>query len=120
MCMQTVTDTRQLWLVSALCMLIIQCLTAISNPHNPVRIICDSRLRTPLDSRIVKSAGQIPTIIATCSTDSDRKSLYENAGCEVIITKESELHVDLKELMNILGEKGIDRVILEGGGTLKY
>lgn len=52
-----------------------------------------------------KSAGQIPTIIATCSTDSDRKSLYENAGCEVIITKESEQHVDLKELMNILGEK---------------
>lgn len=49
--------------------------TAISNPHNPVRIICDSRLRTPLDSRIVKSAGQIPTIIATCSTDRDRKSL---------------------------------------------
>ena len=94
--------------------------TAISNPHNPVRIICDSRLRTPLDSRIVKSAGQIPTIIATCSTDSDRKSLCENAGCEVIITKESEQHVDLKELMNILGEKGIDSVILEGGGTLNF
>lgn len=32
--------------------------TAISNPHNPVRIICDSRLRTPLDSRIVKVQGR--------------------------------------------------------------
>jgi len=38
----------------------------------------------------------------------------------VIITKESEQHVDLKELMNILGEKGIDSVILEGGGTLNF
>lgn len=94
--------------------------TAISNPHNPVRIICDSRLRIPLDSRIVKSAGQIPTIIATCSTDSDRKSLYENAGCEVVVTKEYDEHVDLKELMHILGEKGIDSIILEGGGTLNF
>ena len=38
----------------------------------------------------------------------------------MIITKESEQHVDLKELMNILGEKGIDSVILEGGGTLNF
>ncbi|HRN10583.1 MAG TPA: dihydrofolate reductase family protein, partial [Lachnospira eligens] len=29
-------------------------------------------------------------------------------------------HVDLKELMHILGEKGIDSVILEGGGTLNF
>ena len=94
--------------------------TAISNPHNPVRIICDSRLRTPLDSRIVKSAGQIPTIIATCSTDSDRKSLYENAGCEVLVTDEYEHHVDLKELMRMLGDRGIDSILLEGGGTLNF
>lgn len=38
----------------------------------------------------------------------------------MIITKESEQHVDLKELMHILGEKGIDSIILEGGGTLNF
>ena len=60
-----------------------------------------------LDCRSTAVAIHTTTIIATCSTDSDRKSLYENAGCEVIITKESEQHVDLKELMNILGEKRV-------------
>ena len=77
-------------------------------------------MRQQIKDTAVKSAGRIPTIIATCSTDSDRKFLYENAGCEVIITKESEQHVDLKELMHILGEKGIDSIILEGGGTLNF
>lgn len=36
---------------------------------NPVRIICDSGLRTPMDSKIVKTASEIRTIIATVSGD---------------------------------------------------
>lgn len=93
---------------------------AIANPHNPVRIICDSRLRTPADSRIVKSAGQIPVIIATCITDKERICQYENAGCEVITTSPCEGHVNLTELISKLGERGIDSIILEGGGTLNW
>ena len=52
--------------------------------RSPVRIICDSNLRTPLDSQIVSSAGEYETIIATCVDDPNRIKPYEAAGISVI------------------------------------
>ena len=46
----------------------------LENAQNPVRIICDSSLRIPLDSNIVKTAKEVPTIIAcTISKEGKRK-----------------------------------------------
>ena len=44
----------------------------IPGGKDPVRIICDSSLRTPLESNIVKTAAEIPTIIATVIDDENR------------------------------------------------
>lgn len=90
----------------------------IEGGRNPIRIICDTRLRTPLDSQVVKTAKEVQTIIATCSLDAEKKRLYEQTGCQVILTGEYEGHVDLRELMRHLGERGIDSILLEGGGSL--
>ena len=38
----------------------------LSDSKNPIRIICDSRLRTPLNARVVRTAGDDPTIFVTC------------------------------------------------------
>ena len=47
----------------------------LENAKNPVRIICDSSLRIPLDSNIVKTAKEVPTIIAcTISKEGKEKS----------------------------------------------
>ena len=91
----------------------------IPGGKNPVRIICDSRLRTPLTSQLVTTAGQIPTIIATCSTAKEKHVPYEKAGCRILAAKEREGHVDLPDLMRKLGQEKIDSILLEGGGTLK-
>lgn len=87
---------------------------------NPVRIICDSHLRTPLKSRVVQTAEQVPTILATCSSDEVRARPYREAGCEIFMLPSKDEYVDLRELMTILGEKEIDSVLLEGGGTLNW
>jgi diaminohydroxyphosphoribosylaminopyrimidine deaminase/5-amino-6-(5-phosphoribosylamino)uracil reductase len=87
---------------------------------NPVRIICDSRLRTPLNSRVVQTAGQVPTILATCSSNEACARPYREAGCEVLVLPSKAGHVDLQELMTVLGEKQIDSILLEGGGTLNW
>lgn len=87
---------------------------------NPVRIICDSNLRTPVDSKVVKTASDIRTIIATVSSDASTIKEYENRGCEVVRTSSDSGKVDLKELMKILGEKGIDSILLEGGAELNF
>lgn len=92
----------------------------VENGKNPIRIICDSRLRTPLDSRIVKSAKKILTILVTLITDRMLHEPYLHEGCEILITKEKEGHIDLEHLMTLLGEKKIDSILLEGGSTLAF
>ena len=88
--------------------------------RNPVRIICDTHLKTPLESQIVKTAREIPTILAVCETDKKRYLPYEQAGCQILPVSEEEGHVNLKNLMKLLGEKQIDSILLEGGGTLNW
>lgn len=87
---------------------------------NPVRVICDTRLRTPLTAQVVATAAEAPTILATCCTDAARRSPYENAGCRVLTVGEKDGDVDLAQLMETLGREQIDSVLLEGGGTLNW
>lgn len=88
--------------------------------RSPVRIICDTRLRTPLTARIVTTARQFPTLLATCCTDAGKRQAYEEAGCQVLTGPEQGGHVDLHWLMEELGRREIDSVLLEGGGTLNW
>ncbi len=88
--------------------------------RNPIRIICDTSLRTSLYSRIVTTANRIPTMIATCCKDIDKWKAYQNAGCKIIGVGEDKGHVDLKELMSKLGQEKIDSILLEGGGSLNW
>ncbi len=92
----------------------------IPNGKNPVRIICDTNLRTPLASNIVSTANDVKTIIATCSEDADKIKQYTEKGCEVLFVPEKNGHVDLNKLMVLLGEKGIDSILLEGGAELNW
>lgn len=86
--------------------------------RNPVRIICDSHLRIPLDSQLVQTAGEVPVIVATLSEDKDRTQALEAKGVQVLRTKEKDGRIDLQDLMQRLGQQGIDGILLEGGGTL--
>ena len=88
--------------------------------RNPLRIICDTNLRLPLTSKIVATANEVPTLIATSCSDLQAQQAYLNAGCRVLSIKQSDGHLDLSELMAKLGEEKIDSILLEGGGTLNW
>ena len=92
----------------------------IEGGRNPIRIICDTSLRTPIDSNIVNTSKEIRTILATACSDKKRQEEYLACGCEILTIKKKENHIDLKELMRRLGESGIDSILLEGGGTLNW
>ena len=90
----------------------------IPDGRNPVRIICDSKLRIPLDCNIVKTAKEIPTIIACCQ-ENEKKSALEKSGCEVLCLP-GKTGVDLKKLTKTLGERSLDSVLIEGGSEIHY
>ncbi|WP_305768820.1 bifunctional diaminohydroxyphosphoribosylaminopyrimidine deaminase/5-amino-6-(5-phosphoribosylamino)uracil reductase RibD [Candidatus Epulonipiscium viviparus] len=88
--------------------------------RNPIRVICDSNLRTPVDSKIMASASNIQTIIATTNIETSTHKPYLDRGVEIIVTPRQDDKVDLRALMKILGNKGIDSILLEGGGKLNF
>lgn len=99
----------------------------IEGGRNPVRIVCDSKLRIPLTSNVVVTAKDVPTIVVTIEPHpeylrfwKEQKAELEEAGVEVLVVKEQEGRLDLQDLMVKLGEKQIDGILLEGGSTLNY
>lgn len=92
----------------------------LENCKNPTRIICDTNLKTPLDSNIVNSAKEINTIIATSSANKELAEKFISKGCTVLEIPKKNGHIDLNILMAELGRMGIDSILLEGGGTLNW
>ena len=87
--------------------------------RNPVRIVCDSHLRIPMDSVLVRTAGEAPLIVACVEgADPDKRVALTRAGAEVIPLPKKGESLDLDLLMDELGERKIDGILLEGGGTL--
>ncbi|MCC8029984.1 MAG: bifunctional diaminohydroxyphosphoribosylaminopyrimidine deaminase/5-amino-6-(5-phosphoribosylamino)uracil reductase RibD [Lachnospiraceae bacterium] len=95
----------------------------IAGGVDPIRIVCDSRLRIPAGCRLVRTAREIPVIVACSHTayQSERNNAkirqLQDAGIQIIPTSGSH-GVNLKELMAELGRQDIDSILLEGGGTL--
>ncbi len=86
----------------------------------PCRIIVDSKALSPLNSYVVRTAREIPTIIAvTSKAPKKRIEALENKGVTVVISGSGPL-VSLKVLMKRLRKLGIRRLLLEGGGTLNW
>ena len=88
--------------------------------RKPLRIVCDTRLRTPPGSRIVRTAREIPTVLAAGPVEPERAAPFEAAGCQVWSLPLRGGSVDLAALMDRLGGAEIDSVLLEGGGTLNW
>ena len=88
------------------------------DPKNPVRIIFDSTLRTPLTSRVVVTANQIPTILVTAITDKKLHEPFLATSCTILPVPILGDRLDLQVALKLLGEMGIDSILLEGGATL--
>jgi len=92
----------------------------IDNPKNPIRIICDSKLKIDINSKIVTTAKDIRTIVATLSDNQEKISELEKLKVEVLKVKENEGHIDINDLINSLGKLGIDSILVEGGASINW
>lgn len=93
----------------------------IENGKNPIRIIVDSKLRIPIDSKVLENQDIAKTIISTTDQgDIRKKKEIEEKGVKVLVVKSLEGRVDLQDLMSKLAEEKIDSILLEGGATLNF
>ncbi|PEJ60566.1 riboflavin biosynthesis protein RibD [Bacillus sp. AFS002410] len=91
--------------------------TRIPNGRNPVRVILDSTLKMPLDSKVVIDQ-QAETWIFTSQKHSEQKKIeLENLGVKVFVTNDVN-RVDLQEMLRTLGELSISSLLVEGGGEV--
>ncbi|MGD1878257.1 MAG: bifunctional diaminohydroxyphosphoribosylaminopyrimidine deaminase/5-amino-6-(5-phosphoribosylamino)uracil reductase RibD [Kiloniellaceae bacterium] len=88
--------------------------------RKPLRVVVDGRLRLPLTHDLVARAGEIPTLLVTHDGNPrERLKAYEAAGVEVIqVETDDDGHVSLAAALSVLGERGITRLLVEGGGHL--
>ncbi|OWY69616.1 riboflavin biosynthesis protein RibD [cyanobacterium TDX16] len=85
------------------------------------RVVLDSRLRTPLTARVVRTANVTPTLIVTSLMGIRRKSrtaALEAAGCEVIAMKSTQSEISLPALARELYRRSMTNVMVEGGGRI--
>lgn len=92
--------------------------------RNPVRIVCDSYLRTHLDCNLLQTIDEAPVWIATLSEcmESEKATKLREKGAELIVVPQADGEnmegIDLNALCKELGERGIDGLLIEGGSTL--
>ncbi len=86
---------------------------------NPLRVVLDSHARTPLDSKILNTK-EAPTLIAVAKDAPNEKTdLLKTRNVEVFVSSAQE-KVDLNELIAELAKRGIKRVLVEGGGEVRW
>ena len=85
--------------------------------ENPVRIVVDSRARTPVDADIFKK-GAGKKIIAISESAPEKRVNELSKLAEIIVAGSTA--INLEELLNQLKARGIDRLMVEGGATLNW
>ena len=91
--------------------------------RSPVRIVVDGRMRLPLTHALVATAKKYPTWLATLAAQSreeaERRKAFADCGVTVFdASPDSDGNPDLAQILRVLAERGITRLLVEGGGRI--
>ena len=86
-----------------------------------IRIVLDSGLRIPLECKLMDTAAA-PTIVATTQeaviTHVDKSEAIIEKGAEILALADHNNMCDIDHLLDDLGKKNIQRLLVEGGPTV--
>jgi diaminohydroxyphosphoribosylaminopyrimidine deaminase/5-amino-6-(5-phosphoribosylamino)uracil reductase len=87
---------------------------------DPIRVVVDSHARTPPTAKVINPRSIAPTIIATTPmAPDDRVKRLREAGAEVVVLDRDESgRVNLKSLMEYLGKRPVQSLLVEGGSEI--
>ena len=87
----------------------------VETSRQPLRVVVDSRLRIPLGSKIFEGGG---VLVATANEDATRIRQIADLGVETVVLPDQQGKVDLGDLTALLGERGVNEVLVEAGINL--
>jgi diaminohydroxyphosphoribosylaminopyrimidine deaminase/5-amino-6-(5-phosphoribosylamino)uracil reductase len=90
----------------------------LAGGRDPLRVVVDSRLRTPVTARVIAPDSGAATLIATLPGNDVARFALEEAGAEVIVCGPGQGGIDLPDLLARLGRRGVQSLLLEGGSGL--
>ncbi|GAA5786558.1 bifunctional diaminohydroxyphosphoribosylaminopyrimidine deaminase/5-amino-6-(5-phosphoribosylamino)uracil reductase RibD [Chitiniphilus shinanonensis] len=82
--------------------------------RQPLRVVVDSDLRTPPGARLLQTPGGL----LVAARDSERRAALEAGGAGIVLLPGADGRVDLAALLELLGQRGINELTVEAGGTL--
>jgi diaminohydroxyphosphoribosylaminopyrimidine deaminase/5-amino-6-(5-phosphoribosylamino)uracil reductase len=85
-----------------------------------LRVVLDSTLRLPLESKLVRSADSDLLIVATSAASGERRRALENRGAEVRIFDGPRGRVDIRDVVALLGERRSLSVMIEAGSKVNW
>src|ERR1041384_3332322 len=87
---------------------------------DPLRVIVDSQLRTPLVAKVLAGGAAHHTLISSRSADARRASEIESRGAEIwrCASEKDGSGIDLIALLEELTRRNIKSVLVEGGKTI--
>ncbi|MBE0537691.1 MAG: bifunctional diaminohydroxyphosphoribosylaminopyrimidine deaminase/5-amino-6-(5-phosphoribosylamino)uracil reductase RibD [Phycisphaerae bacterium] len=86
--------------------------------RQPLRIILDSTLRIPDDKRVLDTAEAATLVVITSGTlqkQSRRVAAMAGRGVEILAVAENKGRCDLNQVLEQLGRRGIQQLLVEGG-----
>jgi diaminohydroxyphosphoribosylaminopyrimidine deaminase/5-amino-6-(5-phosphoribosylamino)uracil reductase len=94
--------------------------TRLVKGRNPLRVILDSRLRIPLDAKVLKDQDKAKTLLATTPhAPAPKLAALGKKGVEVLtVPPDKEGRIDLKKLLKALGKKDVSSLLVEGGAAV--
>lgn len=84
----------------------------------PLRVVLDGAGRVPPSARVFNRAAK--TLVATARMSPEKEEALQAQGVEVLRLPGEENGVNLRKLLAVLGERGIDSVLIEGGGEVAW
>ena len=87
--------------------------------RQPLRVVVDSRLRIPLNAKILRHVDGAKTLIATTrAAPAARRAALQRRGAEVVVLPLVRGRVSLPAVMRELGKRGITSLLVEGGAEI--
>jgi len=86
--------------------------------RDPLRIVVDTRLRTPLGAKVLRNGSGRSLIVVGENVSPARLEPFEKQGVTIMVCPESQGRLDLAAMMAGLGKVPVTSILLEGGATL--